>query len=295
MILVTGGTGFVGSSLARELLKNSYRVRCLARRPERAAALGEAGCQLFKGDVTSISTVLKAITPEIEAVVHLVGILAESRGASYRAAHVEGTRNVVEACKGLGVSRLIHMSALGARALAPSEYHRTKWEAEEIVRASGLEYTIFRPSVIFGREDRFTNVFARAMRLVPIVFVPGNGQNRMQPVFVEDVARSFVQSLKKKETIGKALEVAGPEPLTFDEIIGRIGEAIGRRRPLAHVPMPVMNVAAFFAEMLLPSPPFSRDALKMLLEENTTSRNALVEVFRMRPVSLSEGLQTYLH
>lgn len=294
MILVTGGTGFVGNAIVKELLEGSFKVRVLARHPERARLLASSGCQLQKGDVTSISSVLKAITPEIETVIHLVGILAESKGASFRAVHVDGTRNVVEACKGMGVGRLLHMSALGAREGAVSEYHRTKWEAEEIVRASGLDYTIFRPSVIFGPLDHFTTVFAKMMRLFPVVMVPGSGQSRMQPVFVEDVAKAYALALKRKDTIGRTLELGGPEVLTFDEIIERIGEAAGRQRRKLHVPMPLMKANALLAEKLLSKPPFSRDALKMLEEDNTTKLNALTEVFGLKPKPLSEGMREYL-
>lgn len=294
MILVTGGTGFVGNEIVKDLLKGSFKVRVLARHPEKAHALAAAGCQLHEGDVTNISSVLKSITPEIETVIHLVGILAESKGASFRAVHVDGARNVVEACKGMGVARLLHMSALGAREGAASVYHRTKWEAEEIVRASGLDYTIFRPSVIFGPLDHFTNVFARMMRLSPFVMVPGSGQNRMQPVFVEDVAKAFALSLKRKDTIGRTLELGGPDVLTFDEIIERIGEATGRHRKKLHVPMPFMKANALLAEKLLSKPPFSRDALKMLEEDNTTRLNALTEVFGLKPKALAEGMREYL-
>ncbi|CAG1065802.1 NADH dehydrogenase,E; NADH dehydrogenase [uncultured bacterium] len=294
MILVTGGTGFVGNAVVRELLDSSHRVRVLARRPERAALQPGPSFQAASGDVTDISSILKAITPEIETVIHLVGILAESRGARFQAVHVDATRNVVEACKGMGVGRLLHMSALGAREGAASEYHRTKWEAEEIVRASGLGYTIFRPSVIFGPRDHFTNLFARMMRLSPVVMVPGSGRGLMQPVYVGDVAKAFALSLRKKETIGKTLELGGPEKLTFDEVIERIGEAAGLRRRKLHVPMPLMRANALLAEKLLSKPPFSRDALKMLEEENTTALNALVEVFGMTPRALSEGMREYL-
>lgn len=294
MILVTGGTGFVGNAIVRELLESSFKVRVLARHPEKAKELAASGCQLYNGDVTSISSVLKAITPEIETVIHLVGILAESKGASFRAVHVDGTRNVVEACKGMGVGRLLHMSALGAREGAVSEYHRTKWEAEEIVRASGLDYTIFRPSVIFGALDHFTTVFAKMMRLSPVVMVPGSGQSRMQPVFVEDVAKAYALALKRKDTIGRTLELGGPEVLTFDEIIERIGEVAGRQRRKLHVPMPLMRANALLAEKLMSKPPFSRDALKMLEEDNTTNLNALVEVFGLKPKALAEGMREYL-
>lgn len=295
MILVTGGTGFVGSSLVMELLHAQRSVRCFSRRPERAVALKEAGCRLVSGDVTRISTLLKAFTPEVEAVIHLVGILNESRGSTYRAVHVDGTRNIVDACRGMGVTRLIHMSALGARASSESEYYRTKWEAEEIVRSSGLDYTIFRPSVIFGRGDRFTTALARAMRLLPAVFVPGDGSSRMQPVSVRDVSRAFAMSLARSETAGKTLDAAGPEALTIDEVIDRIGGAIGRRPRKVHVPMRLLYLNALLLEKLLPSPPISREALKILLEDNTTSMNALSEVFGMDPESFESGVKEYLN
>lgn len=295
MILVTGGTGFVGSSLATDLLNKNYKVRVLARHPERAPALTDAGCQASRGDVTDISSVLRAITPEIEAVVHLVGVLAPPRGSSFKAVHVEGTRNVVEACKGMGISRLLHMSVLGARPDSPSEYYRTKWQAEEIVRSSGLEYTIFRPSIIFGPKDSFTNLFARIIRLSPVVLIPGNGFSKMQPVYVGDVVSAFSMSIKGKETIGRALELGGPDVLSFDEVMDAIGRALGKRRVKAHVPVPVMNIAAFFAETFLKKPPLSREALKMLSEDNVTSLNALSDVFGLKLTSLSEGLRTYLH
>lgn len=294
MILVTGGTGFVGSGIVKELLSKGQKVRVLARHAERARAPDHPNCQFVNGDVTNISSILKAITPDIEAVMHLVGILAETRGVTFRSVHVEGTRNVVEACKGMGISRYIHMSALGAREGAVSVYHRTKWEAEKLVSTSGLEYTIMRPSVIFGEQDRFTNVFARMMRLSPVVMVPGTGKSRMQPVYVGDVAKAFALSLEMKETVQRTLELGGPEVLTFDEIIERIGEVTGRRRMKLHIPMPLMRANALVAEKLLSKPPFSRDALKMLEEDNTTELNALTQVFHLKPKALSEGMREYL-
>jgi len=295
MILVTGGTGFVGKRVVEELLLKGLKVRILARHAAaNAKAPSSPGCQFVSGDVTNISSVLKHITPGIDAVIHLVGILAASRGATFRSAHVDGTRNVVEACKGLGISRYIHMSALGAREDSPSEYYRTKWEAEEIVRSSGLSYTIMRPSVIFGERDHFTNLYARMIRLSPVVMVPGSGANRMQPVYVGDVAKAFALSLEMRETVGRTLELAGPDVLTFDEVIERIGEAANKKRVTVHVPMPIMRANALIAEKLLSKPPFSREALKMLEEDNTAGINALTEVFHMKPKALSEALREYL-
>ncbi len=295
MILITGGTGFVGRNLINELLKEPRSVRCLVRDPRKAEDLRKAGCELVRGDVTDISSVLEAVSPDVDTVIHLVGILVESSRARFRDLHVEATRNVVAACRGRGVKRYIHISALGTRRDAVAEYHRTKWEAEEIIRGSGLAYTIFRPSVMFGKEDRFTNVLARAIRLSPVIMVPGNGQNRMQPVFVKDVVAALVRSIGMDEAKLKVFELGGPEVFTFDGIIDGVARVLGRRRLKLHVPMPLMRLNAALLEAVLSAPPITRDALLMLEEDNVTEDNALPSVFGISPTGLIDGMKTYLH
>ncbi len=293
-VLITGGSGFVGTNLARHLLEGGFEVVVFSRHPERNPRLGGTRCRIKKGSVTDIDSLCSAMDEDVEAVVHLVGILVETRGCTFEDIHVQGTRNVIEACKRRGISRLIHISALGTRRDARSRYHQTKWEAEEAIRASGIDYTIFRPSVIFGREDKFTNLFATAIRLSPFVMVPGNGKNRMQPVFVKDLVKAIHISIKKDDTRNKTYEVGGPDKYTFDEIIDCIARVLGRRRIKFHVPMPFMRVGAMVAEALLPVPPITRDQLLMLEEDNTTDESTLKEVFGIEPVSFEDGMRTYL-
>lgn len=296
MILVTGGTGFVGTNLLKALAGTSLKARALARHPEDAADLGEkTGCELVRADVTDAAS-LDAAFDGVDAVIHLVGILVEPRGVTFREVHVEGTRNVVEACRRNGVKRYLHMSALGTRAGARSEYHRTKWQAEELVRSSGLDYTILRPSVIFGPGDMFTNMFAGFVRRFPLVVIPGSGKNLFQPVFIKNVAGAFVSALDMNETIGKVCELGGPERLTFDDVIEKIARALGRKPPAkVHMPMPLMRVGAGLAETVLPTPPITRDQLLMLEEDNVTDNNALTGVFHIEPTGFVEGMKTYLH
>ncbi len=294
MILVTGGTGFVGRNLVRELTKD-FKVRCLVRDPGRAGELVEAGCELVRGDISDPVSILDALSRDIEAVFHLVGILVQSKGITFKSVHVKGTRNVVDACARKGVKRYLHISALGTRAGAKSSYHRTKWEAEEIIRGSGLEYTIFRPSVIFGKEDRFTNLFASLIRVFPVIFIPGNGKNRMQPVFVKDLVNAMCLSVKTDETRKKVYEIAGPQIYTLDEIIDLIAAAVGKKRLKAHIPMSIMRMNAALLESILPRPPLTRDQLIMLEEDNITSQNALSGVFGIKPAGFVEGMTTYLH
>ncbi|HXI10912.1 MAG TPA: complex I NDUFA9 subunit family protein [Thermodesulfobacteriota bacterium] len=295
MILLTGGTGFVGGHLADELLKDSVRIRCLVRDPEKAGRLAAAGCEIVRGDVLDPSSILNAITPEIDAVVHLVGILAESKGSTFKSIHATGTRNVVASCIVKGVKKYLHMSALGTRSGARSEYHKTKWEAEEIVRASGLDYSIFRPAVIFGPGDAFTNVFAKIMKVSPVVFIPGDGKSMMQPVFVKDVARAFASALKGPAACGRVYELAGPDTYTFDSIIDRIAFVLGKKRYKVHIPMRVMRLNAAVAEKIFTKPPVSRDALIMLEEDNVTKKRDLEEAFGIKPTLFIDGMRTYLN
>ncbi|MBI5233511.1 MAG: complex I NDUFA9 subunit family protein [Deltaproteobacteria bacterium] len=289
MIFITGATGFVGRTLVAELVKEGSTVRCLVRDIRKSAHIAGEGVELVQGDVTDPVSVESAIGPDVSAVIHLVGIIAETRGASFNAVHVQGTCNVVNACVKKAVKRYIHISALGARDGARSLYHKTKWQAEEIIRASGLVYTIFRPSVIFGKHDRFTNLFAKIMRFSPVVFVPGNGQNLMQPVFVSALARLMSACLHDPRAYNKVFEVGGPEAYSFDDVFDEIARSLGKKVMKIHVPMPLMRLAAAISEGVLPSPPITRDQLIMLEEDNITEEDHFKE-FGITPTGFRQGL-----
>ena len=294
---MTGASGFVGSNLAAALVKRGEKVRCLLRDPARMGHLRPAtGMEVVRADVTDKASLLSALEGgEGDTVIHLVGILLEQGSATFRALHVEATRHIVEACRERGIERYIHMSALGTRAGARSEYHRTKWEAEEIVRALGLRYTIFRPSVIFGRHDKFTNLFAGMMKRAPFIALPGRGGNMMQPLFIDDLVRAIVMAATEGGHDKKIYEVGGSEQFTFDEIIDTIARAKGKRRWKVHLPMRLMRPLAALAEALLTTPPITRDQLLMVEEDNVTEVNALTTVFGVRPTGFEEGMMRYLH
>ncbi len=293
MILLTGATGFVGRNLLNQLIKEGYRVRCLVRNPERVLLPVTDAVQSVRGDILTPSDVMSAMDGDIDTVIHLVGVLRESKGVTYEALHVDATRNVTEAMVKNGVSRYLHISALGTRPNAVSLYHKTKWAAEEIVRGSGLDYTIFRPSVIFGREDKFTNLFAGFIRSFPLLIVPGTGKNLMQPVYIDNLTAFMLHSIKDKTSIGRVYDVAGPEELTFDEIIDKIASSIGRHALKVHIPLGLIGAGAALAETLLASPPVTRAELPMLAEDNITKDNALRETPFIKMVSLDDGLRKY--
>ncbi|MGZ8201733.1 MAG: complex I NDUFA9 subunit family protein [Burkholderiales bacterium] len=232
-ICVLGGSGFVGRHVCNALAARGLRVTVPARDRERA-----------KVDLITLPTVdvvtadihdpeaLREVTRGCEAVINLVGVLHGGRGkASFEQAHVELPRKVVEACRRNGIRRLIQMSALNAAVNAPSEYLRSKGEAENIVRLSGLDVTIFRPSVIFGRDDQFLNLFAGLTRTLPVI-VLGSPNARFQPVFVEDVATAFAESVTRLESFGQSYDLVGPKVYALRELVRYVGHITGHPRPI---------------------------------------------------------------
>jgi uncharacterized protein YbjT (DUF2867 family) len=230
-VAILGGSGFIGRHICHLVAAQGYRARVAARDRERAKA------QLIllpTVDVVEANVhdpgALREFVRGSEAVINLVGVLHDGRGAgSFQAAHVELAHKVAAACREEGVKRLLHMSALNADPGGPSKYLRTKGEAEAIVRASGLDTTIFRPSVVFGREDAFLNLFARLLRFSPVVVLACPGA-RFQPVFVEDVAAAFVKSLGDLASFGKSYDLCGPKVYTLRELVEFAGAATERRR-----------------------------------------------------------------
>lgn len=293
MIAITGGTGFIGSHVTRTALAGGRRVRVLARDPQRAQGLLQLGAEVARGDIQDPESLTSAFRG-VEAVVHLVGIIQEKDRNTFDAVHHQGTVHVVGAAKALGIRRLIHMSALGTRPNARSQYHRTKWLGEEAVRASGLDWTIHRPSIVYGRGDGFLTRFRSLIRSSPVLPVPGDGRNRMQPVWVGDVAACFLQCLDRAGTVGRTYELGGPRVYTLDEILDHLLDALGKRRLKLHVPLPVLRLNAAVLERLLPSPPVTRDQLLMLEEDNVCDTTAMRRDFDVEMPDLPEGLRKVL-
>ena len=231
-VCVIGGSGFVGRHICHRLAALGHRVRVPARDRERAKQL----ILLPTVEVVTANVhdpdALAGVIRGSDAVINLIGVLHDGKGeSSFAAAHVELARKVVAACRKEGVRRLVHMSALCAAREGPSAYLRSKGEAEETVRASGLDVTIFRPSVIFGRDDTFLNLFARLLKLLPIVFL-ARPNARFQPVFVEDVAAAFVRSLEDLSSLGQSYDLCGPKVYTLRELVEYVGRAAGHERPV---------------------------------------------------------------
>jgi uncharacterized protein YbjT (DUF2867 family) len=290
-IFLSGGTGFVGAHLRKALLERGDEIRLLVHKRRGSF---EQGVEPVEGDITLPVTFGYALSG-CDAAINLVGIIREfpAKGATFARMHVESTKNILHAAKGAGVRRYIHMSALGTSPGATSAYHRSKYQAEELVRASGLDWTIFRPSIIFGPGDEFVNRLAGFIRGLPAVPVIGDGTYRLQPIAVSDVARCFAMALEMPETRGRAYELCGPDRFTYHELLDTIGGIIGRpvlrkvSNPLAimKVVVPVLQRFSFF--------PITMDQILMLLEENICD-GKWRETFCFEPQRFADGIARYL-
>ncbi len=293
MILVTGGTGFVGRHLLRRMRKDGLAVRALVRHPERAGELKALGVEIAPGDIADPSSLGKAVVG-VERIVHLVGIIQEAPGATFQAVHVDGTRNLLDAAKKAGVRHFFYQSALGTRAGAKSEYHRTKWQAEELVTASGIPFTILRPSLIYGPGDQFTLRLADLIRLSPVLPVIGSGTSKVQPIYIDDVVNCIVKAVTSEAFLNEIYEVGGPEQLTYEEVTRAIAGAMGVSRPVIHMPLLFMRPAARLLEAILAKPPLTTEQLLMLQEDNVCTVRDVCEACGSEPLRFREGLKRFI-
>ncbi len=281
-ICVIGGAGFVGRHLCQQLAAQGYRVRVPTRDRERAKALILLPTvDVVVADVQDPAA-LAAVVQGCDAVINLVGVLHDARGKrGFAAAHVELARKVVAACRSNNVRRLLQMSALAAAPDAPSAYLRSKGEAETIVRESDLDFTIFRPSVIFGPDDSFLNMFACLTRALPVIALASPGA-RFQPVYVDDVAAAFVRALTDVTTFGQSYELVGPRRYTLRELVAYVGKITGQQRPIIGLNR-VLSYCQAYAMEWLPVKLMTRDNLRSM-EVDSVSGSAFP--FGIKPQAL---------
>ena len=296
MIVITGATGFVGQEVVKQARADGHPVRAIVRDPNSKTAHGlvqKYGVDLFHGNVIYPPS-LEGSMQGVKCVIHLVGIIHEWKENTFQRVHTEATINVIDAAKKAGVKRYLHMSALGTRADGRSRYHQTKWAAEEAVRKSGLAWTIFRPSVIYGPGDKSVTVLSKVLRRAPFVPVLGDGKSKIQPVAVEVVAKCFVAAIKNDGTVGKTYDLCGPEAFTWNELYDKLLAFHGLRKPKLHLPLPAARVQAAVFEKLLANPPFNRDQLLMVQEDNVGDPKPAERDFGLQQETFEQGIARYL-
>jgi NADH dehydrogenase len=290
-VLLTGGTGYVGSALRRYVRDEGHDVRLLVRSGSERKLDARDAYEVTSGDIFNTNACLRACDG-CDAVIHLVGIIREypSRGITFDQHHRVATANILDAARRTGVQRFIHLSALGTRANAASMYHKTKFAAEELVRGSSLRWTIFRPSWIMGEGDHGTRQIADLIRrrVVPLI---NGGRMLLQPVALHDACTVMAKALHMPETQGKVYDVGGPDRVTFKALVEAIAAEVGLAFRTVAVPAAMLRPVVTLLERV-PSFPLTRDQLRMLCEDNVCEIDPYVKTFRIEPKSLKEILPT---
>jgi NADH dehydrogenase len=290
MILVTGASGFVGRHIVGALHAAGKDVRSLVRNPDKAAGLGG---ELVQGDMTDAASLRRAVDG-VDAVIHLVAV-RQGSDETFRRVMVQGSGDLIDAAAEAGVRRLVVMSALGTseanRELVP--YYRAKWDIEQLVKSSGIDHVIFRPSFIFGPDGGIIPTFRRLVKLAPVTPIIGSGEMRIQPIWADDLAAYFVKGLDLETAVNRTFELGGPDSVTWNDFWARFRLALGvRRRPSVHVPVGLMKVNALLTERLPGNIPLTRDLLKMLEHvDNVVTNDEAVQTFQLPLVPLDEQLR----
>jgi NADH dehydrogenase len=299
LVTIFGGSGFIGTAVVKALAKRGWRIRVAVRTPHLAhhlRPLGDVGqIQVVQANVAVPETVARALDGAV-ACVNLVGILYESGKRSFRRVHVEGAKNVAEACAARGITRLLHMSALGADAQSRSAYARTKAEGEAAVRKAVPTATIFRPSVVFGPEDDFFNRFAKMATWSPVLPLIGGGKTRFQPVYVGDVAQAFAKALENPAAVGRTYELGGPTAYAFRDLMQIVTRQTGRRRALLPMPYAVAGLVGMVGDLQAffhMTPLVTSDQVVQLRRDNVPAADGLAEL-GVLPTAVEAIVPSYL-
>ena len=297
MILVSGGTGFVGTAIVQELLRRGEKVAVLGRTASKITQQFGSSVDAREGDVREPST-LGPVMRDIDIVINAVqfpGSPIENRGKGFTFEEIDlkGTRHQVDAAKAAGVKRFVYVSGVGAAKDAEKHWFRYKWEAEDYLRNSGLEWSIVRPTWVFGPRDVSLNRFLGFGKMLPFIPMFGDGKQDMQPVFVDDVGRVVADAALRPEAANTLFELGGPEVMSMNDVVKTALEVQGKKRPLLHQPVFVGKTIGAITS-ILPSPPLSADAIDFITESAVADNTAIDQIFHPQLTPLRQGLETYL-
>lgn len=290
MILITGATGLVGRQLVARLARHE-EVVCLVRPAHRMRQFAPGVCvRVVSGDVDDLPT-LRLAMHGVHTVVHLAAISRAFPRRTIESVNVGGTQNVLEAALEVGVQRILFTSPIGADPHSAYQYLRTKGQAEELIKSSGLDYTILHASSVYGENDDWTMPMAMGMHALPFILpIPGDGKSRLQPLHVDDMAECLARCLCDKTKIGKTIAVGGPQILSFDDVISEIMKVTGLHRRRVYLRVPAARSAGKVGARLFARPPFSGSAIDLLSINRTTALDAVSYHFGFQPARMSESL-----
>lgn len=300
-VLVTGANGFIGTHAARRLLDEGHAVRGLvwpSAEDANSRLLAEWGCEVVTGDFEDAADAARLVEG-MEGVVHLIGSIRAPEVGTFEQMHRGKTRGLVGAARRSGVRRIVHISAPGARATAKSAYLRTKWQAEEEIRASGIDWVVLRCSLVVGRRvgERDSKLMrrlfdmARTKRTMPVL---GSGENTLQPVHVVNVAEVIAQALVKEEVKNRVIGICGPETLTMNQIVAGVLAAAGcPDKPVRHLPMPLVHALARVLPLVMKDPPFETAQVQAMQETEPVDFGAMIRAFPIRTIRFEEALRDY--
>jgi len=296
MILITGGTGFVGRALVRQLFDAGYPVRTLLRPSPRTPRLPKGVpvevAVVGLGDVRGLRAALRGV----DTVIHLAGTEHDGRNANLLTVDIQGTRNLAQAAKAAGVERFIFLSHIGADRASAYPVHKAKGIAEEHIRKSGVPHTIVRSSIVYGPEDHFTTHLASLMRRAFIFFpMSGDGQTRIQPLWVEDLVTCLLWAMESTETTNQTYEVGGSEYFTLRQTLEHIMAVIGKRRILVPLPPPILRALVVTLETFVPRFPASSFWVDYIAVHRTCPVDNLPRTFGLMPARFTYRLEYLVH
>lgn len=301
MILIAGGSGFIGSAIVRELARRGLPAAVMSHRPEAAARrFPGLSVDVRAGDAREADSLRRAVAG-VETIISCMQfpnfpVENPRKGFTFDEVDARGNERLVAAATAAGVKNYLYLSGAGAAKDGQYRWLRAKWQAEEAIRGSGMRYTILRPSWVYGPEDKSLNRFAGFARSLPFVPVIGDGKQRMQPVFIDDVVRVMVDSLDAPSAANQTFEIGGPDVMTMDEVLRTMLDVMGKKKPLSHAPAFLPRLAGALMGLLpLPNRPLSPDAVTFITMDALANNAALLRAFpAVRLTPLRSGLQTYL-
>ena len=301
LVAIDGATGYVGNHLAACLVDSGFNVRCIVHpgaKERDIAFLKSIGTEVFAASLDSADPGLTTALTGCDVAVHLIGSIAPKKGERLEDLHGAQSAALIVACKASGVAKIVMVTALGTACDAMSSYHRTKWQSEENVRKSGLQFVIVRPSLIIGRlvGQRDSKLIARYTELIrtrPAVPVIGGGGNKIQPVFVGDLAAAIQKFIESSQFDGQTLEIGGAEILTMKQFVEKLIASQGSHKKVRGVPLFAAGLMAAVCETVQDVPTVSRDQVKLSVQDNVCKANALPNLLGAEPTSVDQALLTY--